>query len=495
MAGDSKVILLPYVEPERICTAAARLSTKPGTCTEILEAVDPSDPGGTIKYVIKLGHTSVIEHACFTVAFENVSAFVEQFVIEFRLGSYTVKSRRYVDFGEAGYVVPFFTIEETEQKFLNFAGATDIEEEPERFYVMPELAYTRRGGDFYRKYVDHMNFLFGEYRYLVAAGVPNEDARFLLPYSFKSNFFCTMNARELSHFLKAAIYGKGRKYREVYTLAKDLKDQLEAAAPRIFGGVKEPKGDGKDEEKLSAYLGKRFASERPAYRKAHVELLSYTPKPERVVATAAAVKRTQVPTSAIKKGLNRNNTKKLIEAVRASNRPRELEQVNFTFRISNISLPTLTHVTRHRMQSLVVPDFTEVGKNRSYVYPETIKAEKKLYRRYRNAIRRHRHFYQETVEPNLPPEERMYAYISGNTVDVVTAMNARELLFFFSLRTCERAQWEVRNISKRMLSIVKRIAPNIFRNSGPSCVTDDICREGNLSCGKLEEIKKEFERK
>jgi thymidylate synthase (FAD) len=301
-----------------------------------------------------------------------------------------------------------------------------------------------------------------------------------------------MNARELGHFLKAALYGRGRKYREVYTLAKYLKDQLKAAAPRIFVSVKEPKGDGKDEEELSAYLGKRFASERPAYRKAHVELLSYTQRPERVVATAAVVKRTQVPTSAIKKGLNRNNTKKLIEAVRASNRPRELEQVNFTFRISNISLPTLTHVARHRMQSLVVPDFAEVGKNRSYVYPETIKADKTLYRRYRNAIRRHRHFYQETVEPNLPPEERIYAYVSGNTIDIVTTMNARELLFFFSLRTCDRAQWEIRGAAKEMLLKVKRLAPNIFAKAGPNCYTLGYCTEGKMNCGRMEEVVAEF---
>jgi flavin-dependent thymidylate synthase len=489
MAGDSRVILLPYIEPERICTAAARLSTKPGTCSEILDAVDPADPGNTIKNVVKLGHTSVVEHACFTVAFENVSAFIEQFVIEFRLGSYTVKSRRYVDFGDAGYVVPFFSIEDTEQEHLGFA---DAEEEPERFYVMPELAYARHGGAFYRKYVDHMNFLFGEYRHLVASGVPIEDARFLLPYSFKSNFFCTMNARELGHFLKAALYGRGRKYREVNTLAKNLKEQLEAAAPRIFGDVKKPKGEDKDEEGLSTYLGKRFASDRPAYRKAHVELLSYTPRPERVVATAAAVKRTQVPTPAIKKGLNRNSTKKLIEAVLTSKRPRELEQVNFTFRISNISLPTLTHVARHRMQSLVVPDFTEVGKNRSYVNPETIKADKKLYRRYRNAVRRHRHFYQEAIEPNLPPEERIYTYISGNTIDVVTTMNARELLFFFSLRTCERAQWEVRSAAKNMLKKVKRVAPNIFAKAGPNCYTLGYCTEGKMNCGRMEEVVAEF---
>lgn len=486
MAGESKVILLPYVEPERICTAAARLSTKPGTCTEILEAVDPKDPGDTIRNVVKLGHTSVVEHACFTVAFENVSAFVEQFVIEFRLGSYTVKSRRYVDFGDAGYVVPFFSIEDTEQEHLRFAGA---EAEPERFYVLPELAYARPGGAFYRKYVDHMNFLFSEYRHLLSEGVPNEDARFLLPYSFKSNFFCTMNARELSHFVEAALYGRGRKYREVYMLAEDLKEQLETRAPRIFADMKARK---EYEEDLSPLLAKRFKAERPAYRKAHVELLAYTPAPERLVATAAAVRRTQTPTAVIKKGLNKIAIGKLVKAVVASERPRELEQVNFTFRISNISLPTLTHVARHRMQSLVVPDFVTVGKNRSYVYPATVKANRPLYRRYRNAIRRHRHFYRETVEPNLPPAERIYAYISGSTTDVVTTMNARELLFFFSLRTCERAQWEVRNAAKEMLRKVKRLAPAIFAKAGPNCYTLGYCTEGRTNCGRMEEVVAEF---
>ena len=35
------------------------------------------------------------------MAFENVSVFCEQFIIEFRLASFTVKSRRYVDFADA----------------------------------------------------------------------------------------------------------------------------------------------------------------------------------------------------------------------------------------------------------------------------------------------------------------------------------------------------------------------------------------------------------
>ena len=57
-----------------------------------------------------MGHMSFIEHATFTIAFENVSAFVEQFFIEFRLASFTIKSRRYVDFGKMGFYIPKFRL-------------------------------------------------------------------------------------------------------------------------------------------------------------------------------------------------------------------------------------------------------------------------------------------------------------------------------------------------------------------------------------------------
>ena len=50
------------------------------------------------------GHKS----AAFNLAFQNVSAYAEQFMLEFRLASFTVKSRRYVDFSNMGFVVPAF---------------------------------------------------------------------------------------------------------------------------------------------------------------------------------------------------------------------------------------------------------------------------------------------------------------------------------------------------------------------------------------------------
>ena len=70
-------------------------------------------------------------------------------------------------------------------------------------------------------------------------------------------------------------------------------------------------------------------------------------------------------------------------------------------------------------------------------------------------------------------------------------MNARELLHFFRVRCCNRAQWEIREMATEMLREVKKIAPVIFMNAGPGCVKDK-CPEGKMTCGKAATVRKKF---
>lgn len=89
---------------EEVCASAARISTTAGDAHEIFE-----NAGGNPKNhpligkVLASGHKSLIEHAVFSIALRDVSVFVEQFFIECRPASFTVKSRRYVDFSKLGY--------------------------------------------------------------------------------------------------------------------------------------------------------------------------------------------------------------------------------------------------------------------------------------------------------------------------------------------------------------------------------------------------------
>ena len=181
-------------------SSGGRISTMEGTAGEIwqrsLELGEEKNER-LIGKVVSSGHTSVLEHGYVNLSFEDVSVFAEQFLIEFRLASFTVKSRRYVDFSNCGWVTPF--------------------EDAARAAVYD--AEVRR--------------LFGVYDALCAAGVPKEDARFVLPYGFQSNFFCSMNARELVHVMNELTYGRGAKYAELRALGESLFAQCEAQAPYL----------------------------------------------------------------------------------------------------------------------------------------------------------------------------------------------------------------------------------------------------------------------
>jgi thymidylate synthase (FAD) len=66
---------------------------------------------------------------------------------------------------------------------------------------------------------------------------------------------------------------------------------------------------------------------------------------------------------------------------------------------------------------------------------------------------------------------------------IIVTMNVRELLHFFSERLCSRAQWEIRELAKRMLEECKKVLPAIFEEVGPKCVILGYCPENQQSCG------------
>ena len=79
-------------------------------------------------------------------------------------------------------------------------------------------------------------------------------------------------------------------------------------------------------------------------------------------------------------------------------------------------------------------------------------------------------------------ENARYVLPNGMKTNLIMTMNARELMHFFSLRCCNRAQQEIRDVAWAMLTLVEKKFPVIFKNCGPSCLTGK-CEEGTMSCG------------
>ncbi len=439
---------------EKIPAAAGRISTQEGNAFEILEkSQDREKNAKLISKVTRSGHNSTIEHTVFNIAFNDVSVFVEQFMIEFRLASFTVKSRRYVNFGDCGYYVPFLEKKELEDK-----------------------------------YCETMDYLFGEYNAFVDAGVPKEDARFLLPYCLRSNFFCTINARELLLVLRSMLFGRGSAFKELYDLGTQLYEQLEKLTPGICIDFFKRKPENSDKIALG-YMFNNYEENIKTEEK--VQLLSYSPDAEKSVARSALIWTRQYTPDAIEKIVaDAGNVDKILDCVLSSIRPRPLETINYTFRLNGVSLSSITHFARHRMHSLMVPCLTLTNRKK-YIVPETVAVNGELLDRYHAAFEKINELYTSLKELGCSEEQLVYCQLSGNTLDIVSSMNGRELMLFMKLRTCNRAQWEIREYAIEMLRQLRAVSPAIFNKYGPSCYISS-CPEGILSCGKAQEVKQNF---
>jgi thymidylate synthase (FAD) len=223
------------------------------------------------------------------------------------------------------------------------------------------------------------------------------------------------------------------------------------------------------------------------------EIISHTENPEKLVAMSACIIN-QGMTNEMAENLAQDELvlKKIIGIVLSDKRKRELEQVNFTIRINGISLAGLTHLVRHRIQSIMVPSFNEAGKSNNYIVPESIKANSELFDRYMAACLKSNEVFERIKHYGIVSNDLVYLFLSGNTLDVITTINARELFHFIQLRTCNRAQWEIREIAVDLLKKLRTVAPLLFDNAGPHCYMDGHCKEGKMSCGLSREIRAFF---
>ncbi len=423
-----------------VAAASGRISTKNGSALSIFNSSENNSNNlNLIKKVLSSGHKSLIEHITFNIAFNNVSAFVEQFIIEYRLASFTVQSRRYVDFRDVG-----FFIDES----------------------LPDIIKIQ--------YENNMVRLFNDYTELVELGIPKEDARFVLPYCFFSNFYCTCNARELVHIICDMLYGKGRDFKELSKIGNSLKQQFDEIIPDVIEQeskkYKDSRNSWSDFDFQQIYT--------PTVGQQQVDIIS---------------KNSFTLEDIIKHSDYFTNYPQKIENIFAnSSDKRYLELITYCFKIKNLSLSALTHLARHRMQTLIVPNIANAVHHNKYVLPKTIKENDSALKIYSEAFKRNCCCVNKLISLGLPIHSTVYFALSGNTIDVISSMNARELFHYINLRSCHRAQWEIRDLTISMLNLLRSDDFDLFINFGPSCYTNGICPEGKMSCGQINEVKKFF---
>lgn len=145
-----------------------------------------------IERVISSGHYSTIEHIQVSFAISNVSRACTHQLVRHRHMSFSQKSQRYVkEKGQFDYIVPP-TIEKNPELKENFEA------------FMSEIS--------------------AKYQEFVDAGIPAEDARFVLPNAAASSMVASLNLREMIHLANLRLCTRAQY--EIRMLVKAMCDEL-----------------------------------------------------------------------------------------------------------------------------------------------------------------------------------------------------------------------------------------------------------------------------
>ena len=178
------VELLQYPEdPERAVATAARLCYAPVGAKELMETMPPERVESVLSTIMKSGHFSTLEHVSYTFAVDGVSRALTHQLVRHRLASFNQQSQRYVKFTDGVGIVKPETVAEDEHANAVFDEAIDT--------------------------------ILTAYQTMLEAGIPAEDARYILPNAAESKIVITMNIRELLHFFELRCCNRAHRMLEL----------------------------------------------------------------------------------------------------------------------------------------------------------------------------------------------------------------------------------------------------------------------------------------
>lgn len=222
----------------------------------------------------------------------------------------------------------------------------------------------------------------------------------------------------------------------------------------------------------------------------NVELIQYTPDPEKVIAAAARLCYSPDPVPELLEKLDDKKVADFVQKLRSMGHLSPFEHVSFQFSIDGVSRALSHQLVRHRIASYSQRSQRYVKEEGfEYVTPPSIRRNPQALERFERIMADLQSEYQELLKV-APAEDARYILPNACTTSLMATFNARSLMNFFEHRACMRAQWEIRNLAEKMLELVQEVAPNVFGQAGPTCVSQGVCHEGAMSCGRIKALKK-----
>lgn len=170
-----------------------------------------------------------------------------------------------------------------------------------------------------------------------------------------------------------------------------------------------------------------------------------------------------------------------------------IEHVSFTFAVAGVSRALTHQLVRHRLASYSQQSQRYVDAAAfDFVMPPAVAAIPEAKAAFEAAMDQARAAYGNIQEILVrhghkagANEDARFVLPNACETRIVVTMNCRSLLHFFELRSCTRAQWEIRALSDAMLFECRQILPVIFAKAGARCERLGYCPEDErFSCGR-----------
>lgn len=206
-----------------------------------------------------------------------------------------------------------------------------------------------------------------------------------------------------------------------------------------------------------------------------VKLVQQTPNPIETISTIASICYDSDPADPIK----------LVKHLYKNGHHSVFEHIYFTFKIEGISRACSHQLVRHRMCSFTQRSQRYCSENNfDYIIPPSVDNKDDNMFSYIDGILAIRDTYSLMQQlPDVPNEDARYILPNACCTDLYLSCNLRELIHICNERLCSRAQWEIRELVKRMVALVD---PNLKFMLVPKC------KSGRIICNSPCKLKGEI---
>lgn len=453
--------------------SALTISTTPTKACDIFNNMEYERAEKLMKKIENTPHKSVLEFAVFDIAFEDVSMVTELFLIGHRLASFCIKSRRYVNFSDMGAIIP--KCDGTEAH----ASERDV--------------YIKK----------HVDYLFDSYNKLIEKGYKPEDARLILPLGLKSNIYMQMNLTQINELI-------GDMYRskipEIIKYATELDIEINLYVTFKFDWdygntmsvIEEMLYEHRDVGCNARMLRKEDFQTIPdltIHAMGGMEKFNlldesgfdtndtaYNPSETPAMTTAIAL--------SIMYGLEflELDDQEFYDLLKTSFKHSRIMELFDgptvgRYYVYDISYSGLTHLLRHRMQTVIAPKLWCAG---TYTHGHLMYDNPD----FKPIIETNKTVLESLSVMGMDGSALIYLQLCGHRTQIIQKVNDRSLYHIAELRICDRAQTEIRNIITEICKlrdeeIYETLGSGIDKKSTfvPMCV-DGSCKEGKFNCGK-----------